>query len=764
MKKQAIALVILVVLMGAAFLYCDVFLADAPSEPLPAALSDEIVFSPAPGFYDESISVSLSCEREGAAIYYTTNGADPDEYSIRYVREIEKKAIGPSYCFCVKARVLFPSGEWSKTSTATYFIGKDARERFDLPVVFLSGDPAGLFGYENGILVAGKLRDDFQKFNPEENAISISPAGYNLRGMKSEREVTFQLYAPDGTFLLSQQLGIRPFGAYSRARKLKSLKLFPRYSYDEVNEVDYPFFGPDYSSDGQNRLITAYRRLVLHSSGNDNGNGMIKNAFFQRLARDAGFPDTTLCTPVSVYVNAEYYGFMWIMDSYSDEYFKDHFGEFPGRFEVVSGPENKKPDARYESDTLPQYAYDDYNNMYQRYYRADLTDDETYAALCRELDVENYLFYYAVNCAINNNDWPYNNHKAFRYYRAAGEEYVEGTVFDGRWRFLIHDVDNTLAANGDILNVYLLNEKASRFSRLFTGLMEREDCRTFFIEKCLEIVNGAFSEEHQLAVLDELVALRDKELSFHLENSPYNATTRENVDLTIRTMAENAKKRLTFMIRDLNAAFSVGKNGYQVNVEPCGHASFLVGDYACDSFSGTYIVGFGFTVRPVVEVGYRFEHWLVNGRKVTDEVLKTDGNAGNLTVSAVVSKVEEMPLILLEISSAGSENDYVVLFNPNDHEVSTLGYMLSDREDRPGRLTLPSRKVGAGETLKIYGNNNIDFASLRQIVAPFNLKKGETLLFSYRGELLERVLIPDLAQGNLYRKNLKNGQFYEVTP
>ncbi len=727
--------------------------------------SGEITFSHPSGIYTETIEVEITCP--GAErIFYTVTGELPTEKSRRYKMAVELRAKEADSCTSITARGLYPDGSWSEPAIATYYVGKNADQRFDTPVVFLTCDPDKLFGYENGILVEGKLRDDFKKYNPGAEVISISPAGFNLRGSISEREVHFEMLDPSGTSVISQDLGVRPFGAYSRARKLKSIKLLPRYDYDaEQNKLAYTFFGTDYSNDGLNRLVVEYKRMVMHNSGNDNGVLMMKNALHQQLAGDAGFPDYTRCVPISVYINGDYYGFMWMNDTYCSEYFEDRYGAYLGVFEEVSGPERSKPDKRFYMEDMPAYAYDDFNFMYEKFSNLDLTVEENYAALCKVVDVENYLFYYAVNVAINNNDWPSNNHKAYRYYRSSDEEYKEGTVFDGRWRFLIHDVDNVLNADGNILNTYLLSKTASRRSPLFQKLMERADCRDYYITKCMELVNGAFSESNWVARIDEIHASRLNELTYYIENAERNATNFGNVDSTIKTMKSNASRRLSRMVIELKSAFKgvVSGSTYQLDIADSDNVFYTIGTYECESYSGKQLVEYGLSVVPTVAVGYRFDHWLVNGEAVYDEVLtvapaKKDET---ITVSCVVEPVDDMPLLLTEISSEGSENDYMVLYNPNDYDVSTVGYMLSDLEENPKRFVLPARTVKAGETLKIYCDNNTDFESFHQIFAPFNLKVGETVYVSRGDELLQSVYIPDLRNTSTYVLNMTDGEFYE---
>ena len=148
------------------------------------------------------------------------------------------------------------------------------------------------------------------------------------------------------------------------------------------------------------------------------------------------------------------------------------------------------------------------------------------------MDVEDYLDYYAWNLAINNWDWPNNNYKLFRYVEAdAAALAAEGAavtpdneVFDGRWRFLVHDMDYSYGiydqyqASANYNNYKaILNPNDNRYSPLFDKLMERSDCRHYFREKTMEFLNGAFSEESIISTYETLNAERADELAHYYD-------------------------------------------------------------------------------------------------------------------------------------------------------------------------------------------------------------------------------------------------------
>ena len=116
-----------------------------------------------------------------------------------------------------------------------------------------------MVGYENGIFVEGKLRDEFLATNPDiTEAEAKDPAGYNLRGMESERPVTVQIFDSEGTDLLTQHCGLRISGNYTRGKSQKSLQLFARSSYDEHGRFHVTLF-----PETLKKLMALFRNVVI---------------------------------------------------------------------------------------------------------------------------------------------------------------------------------------------------------------------------------------------------------------------------------------------------------------------------------------------------------------------------------------------------------------------------------------------------------------------------------------------------------------------
>lgn len=452
-------------------------------------------------FFDRDVKLGIEFP-EDAKVYYTTNGTEPTGSSTRYTEPITLKAAGGDFpnCLLLKVKAYYPDGSKSEVITHTFFAGKQIDNRFETLVFSISGEPKDLTHEDTGILAGDNAKQ---------------------RGRESERAVYIEAIGSDGSVLFEQGAGIRPYGGASRGSSIKSMKLFARKEYDAYyGKFALDVFG-SVGADGE--VINKYDKLVLRNYGNDLQFAFIRDELNQRLAADAGYTNVEAVVPAVVYLNGEYYGLFYLHESYCDDFFKDKYGgSTEGHYEVLEGTEQRKSES--DDDVENVEAAKEFNFMYDYLAYADMTVDMHFDELCAFMDVENYLQYYAYNICINNNDWPQNNYKCYRYYAADGEAYGTGET-DGRWRFLFHDMDfsmglyesNETVANYNNLK-HIMRPGDNRYSPLFTNLMQREDCRQFFLDEVDRLLTGTLSEENINAMLDSMLAEREKEMGYFFEH------------------------------------------------------------------------------------------------------------------------------------------------------------------------------------------------------------------------------------------------------
>lgn len=473
--------------------------------PTPPGTFGEVRFSEAGYFFTENtfIELSVSSSRKTGYITYTLDGTEPTETDTLYTEPlllVTTEDTAPNV-YSIRAKVWYDDGSVSDTYVHTYFLSKSVDTRYSTVVFSINGDPAELTEGPDGILYG-------------EN--------YSERGRSSERAVHIEAISPEGTLLFEQHAGARVFGGSSRKRAVKSLKLYARKEYETgKGSFTTNIFGST-NVDGT-KPITKYDKMVLRNGGDDFQNAFLRDELVQRLAAQAGFDAYEAVVPALAYINGEYYGFYWLHESYCDKYFQNRNGKSDGEYVVLEGSDTYKS---VSGDDIEKNAAKEFNALYNKYSKLNLTKDENYEALCALMDVESYIDYMSLNMYIANYDWPQGNYRCFRYYAAEGEEYGEEER-DGRWRFLLHDADigfGTYQSTSDAgairndIEAVLGSPSDKRYSPLLAALLKREDCKQYFINRMLEYMNVSVSYETVCNMLDIMCAERDTELAYYFEH------------------------------------------------------------------------------------------------------------------------------------------------------------------------------------------------------------------------------------------------------
>jgi len=498
-RKIAVLLTALSVL---ALLLTCAYLALRPYEVKAFQFSKRGVIVTEQRFLTQAIDIEIT-HPEDAVVYYTTDGSTPDETATKYTAPIVLEPATGDFpnCLLLKAVAYYKDGTFSDVVTHTFFSHVNMNDWAQNLIVSVSGEPEELTEGPDGILYG-------------ENV--------HIRGETTEREVYVEAIAPTGRTIFEQAAGARVHGGSSRTQPVKSLKLYARKEYDAYHGMfNIDIFGT-VGSDGS--VIEKYDKLVLRNHGNAvNWGGFVLDDLNQRLATQAGHTDAKSTVPAVYYLNGEYQGFYWLQENVCDEYLKDKFGGETGNFVVLEAAEiNKQID---NTDPLRAEAAREYNETYARLSQSDLTDESNYAELCAFIDVENYLEYYAYNIYINSWDWPHNNNKCYRFYAGEDGVYGEGNL-DGRWRYLYHDMDfsfgsydyheDSNVAYNKLKQVLDPNDDQyaeSRHSPLLAALLKREDCKTYFIDETLRLMNGVLSAKNVEATLKEIELERGKDLA-----------------------------------------------------------------------------------------------------------------------------------------------------------------------------------------------------------------------------------------------------------
>ena len=408
-------------------------------------------FSEPGGFYTSRAKTLEITAPEGYTVRYTTDGSVPTKRSTAYAEAIT---------------ISVDKGE-GMTIRAACFDGSDKLTGQVITHTYICSDQTA------GLHYTVMLSCDEDDLN----------AMYRDVQAKVERAAHAEILAPDGTRIVSQDVGLRLFGGSSRGLQQKSFKIIARkdgYFGDEpyvgAGTFSYPFFPERTVISGKNagKVLDKYDGLILRNGGHDSllataadpdrpnmlRDGMA-NEFIAKFAPNVQMSYAHFAV---VYLNGEYYGVLELRENQNEDYIKRLYGVSDDDVVVVKSEldttracENHDNGGGcrfcgswffYETDedAAAQKEMADWIALCKKAAGAVNASEAEYRKVFAEveskLDLRNALEYMACACYLVNTDWPHNNIRVWRY---TGEA-VEGVaITDGKWRFATRDMDFTMA-------------------------------------------------------------------------------------------------------------------------------------------------------------------------------------------------------------------------------------------------------------------------------------------------------------------------------
>lgn len=646
-----------------------------PSEalPTPTPEGNYVAFSVDSGFYESTQSVALSCNVEGAEIFYTLDGSTPNRTStlyktaIRVSRKLYAENVlaaqtgisaGNLYIpnfsvekgTVIRAIAYLPDGSATPVAHASYFIGLK-QDYGNVPVISLITDFDNLYDYETGIYVLGKTHDDWLADDPA-NASRESwemVGNYSNRGREWERPVSVELITQDGSVGFKQNMGLRIMGGASRNQTQKSLKLYAREEYEAKN-LKYDLIPNNYDKNGE--FIDKYKTFVLRVGGNDADSARLRDPYLQTLVQDARF-ETQQSTPCVVFLNGEYWGMYTINEDYTDNHIQNNYGVDNKNVILIKRGELEEG----EEDDLKLY-----HAMYNYITGADMSDPEIYKVACELVDMGSFIDFFAFQLYIYNQDGIFQDNN-WRMWRVRDVD-TSNDYADGKWRFAVYDTDFStgiydgpaLASYDNLSEVIALPSEEDREDdakhyrpiELFRSLLENETFREELILALCDMRNIYFEQTHAVRVLNEMAEpyrtlMPDTWKRFGPDwIAIYDPAGHFETKLT--DLRSFIAKRYNSMPSLIRSAFDLGpmkKLNLSVNDQSMG--TILVNGRQTDlssGFSGLYFEETTVTLTAVPAEGYKFTGWEVKGGKLEDTKSKTirfNLNSG-LTATAIFEK------------------------------------------------------------------------------------------------------------------------------
>jgi len=646
----------------------------------------KLIFSHEAGMYKDAFNLTLNTDYKNAVIKYTTNGSDPKFSSTTYSNSINIKErtsepnyladtyrdIGETSTLVFKPTKLLFKGNVIKAQV----FGNDGKPLTDVYTRSFFVNAA--YG---SLPVVSLVTDENNLFN-KTTGIYIRP-NYENKGPDWERPVHFEMFE-DGKNVISQNMGIRINGGWTRKKPLKALRLYAKKSYDNRNPtIDYDIFdGGAEKANGD--VLDSFKRIILRNFGQDWNVTFIRDLLAQDLMKNNTQLIYQAYRYCVVFINGEFWGLQEIRERVDDEslirkYDIDSTSDVGIYKFVLSNTPNYD-----KNDPLSVADYNKYMEMYNWFNtNTSLASKENYEKAQTFLDVDNFIDYHIINTYCYNTDWPHNNYVLWRYrpgdYPAA--QPFTNDVKDGRWRFLLKDMDETFGQwidhytvdpIGRLLGTYVY-DKTDRvhqhpystllFRRLYTNAEFKEKFTNRYCDLLNTNLKASFVENKITNIANSYVQPMVQRQYDKWNNIPWTGfnwaseITRLKLFVKERNSYLNGFLKQYFGVKNsakLTLKTDVTKGHIVLNNMPITKATDGVTDPA--SWTGEYFKDLKQTVKAVPKKGYLFEKFIVSGQGEffidTIEIALTENT--EITAHFIINEEETV-----EINVSAGENGTV---------------------------------------------------------------------------------------------------------
>lgn len=283
------------------------------------------------------------------------------------------------------------------------------------------------------------------------------------------------LYEEDGGFTVPCGIEMHGETSLELPKKNMSVKLSGAYGQEEI---EYDAF------DGG---VTRFSDFILRS-GQDFFETIVRNELLQNLCLQYSdnVPNQRSKHCV-LYINGEYKGLYVLMEKLNEQHYANHMGV------------SKDSVLIYKTIAPENSAF--YQEVIVFAQRNDLTKADAYESFCQIVDIDSLIDWiiiegYSVNADIYDGN--------IRYCRSD-----EG---DGKWRFMLYDLDSTMSNPVNTFNT-VLSPRSTQCAEFIIPLMKNEAFRDRFLSRAGQVLNSTLSDENVVKELDRLTSLIQSEVA-----------------------------------------------------------------------------------------------------------------------------------------------------------------------------------------------------------------------------------------------------------
>ena len=504
----------------------------------------------------------------------------------------------------------------SPIATHTYMVAEPLNS---LATVFISAPEPLLYGYDQGLLVAGQGYEHHlaQGANPWDN-LDLWPMNWAAK----EPIAAHIAYVPPQQALATaaSDAGMRTHGLGSKLAPNKSLRFYL--------EAGAPLgLAADLFNDAQ---PIGTDRLILRNNGNG-GINYLKDGVYQQLMQGLAF-GVQRYAPVHSYINAQYNGLLNARDRLDKYYLRTHFGLPTTKVDLIKVT---YPDAQQ----IAQHgSTQDWDALMAQLATADTQAPEFLPWIQQHLDITSFLDYYIAQIYLDNDDWPLNNMRYWRY-RGTKKHPLTATGYtDGRWRWLMYDID---AAGGRAANIAIDRNALTRLTQstsehspivLFQTLLANPQIQQQFIQRFSDLLNTQFKAERAVAFVEQARTRLEPAMPGHIQRWGQPDSMKQ-WHQSVDQLTTFAQQRPDYQWQHLAEYFGLGAPvdvQLSLNLPTSGQIQLNslrlaagpnttelhptpIAQYLQLPWQGQYLVGQTIEITAIPAAGYKFSHWQAAG-------------------------------------------------------------------------------------------------------------------------------------------------------
>lgn len=703
-------------------------------------IDNSFSFSEENGFYTKDLQISMTLSNplfSRMHIYYTLDGSTPDSSSTLYTQPLTFASAEDIRSVNLRAVVCDRDGYTiGGPYNACYFVGKNVDLWTNALVVSLTTEEDGLYSPETGILypmaTIGSTEEEWSWFKRQN---------CKQRGDDWIRNAHMEIFEPDGRNVMSQDVGLCVDGDHgSMTHYPYSLKVLAGSEYDSA----HPSFNYDifhyYNTRGTEFChIQNFNNIVFRNGGNEYNAGiadpeqkgtMLRWNVGSRLADEAGFM-VAGARPAIIYLNGELYGVMQLQDTYNRHNTESKTHLSRDFLEIYKDAER----------VCTQYGgYEDLYYSYPDIENSRILSEDVQQSFEETVSMTDMFSYYAYELLVNNTDFPKKNYAIWRYLGSPAASYP---LSDGKYRFLINDLDCTydFRYDDDLWVAYFSNIKEN--GTVMGTLTQIDHYRDQFLNTLCDLMNsGLFDREHLDLVINK--ANNDFNLIAGMYYTPEDEAQRQrNVGL----LKEAAFARKDELYAYIDETFSP-KAPYELQVS-CPDSGTLIRfsttELTCKDgdFSGRYYGDYPMTLSCEANAYHEFAYWEINGEKVYEQEITLDSSLirdGKITVQLITEQDSSCNGLMISEACCEKGNTWVEIYNPTDHPINLREYALTNSSPSFLRFRLPDQDLAPGEIFVAGIEEN----------GTVRLKADASVSLIRKGKMIDSITIPYMAERESY--------------